>query len=155
MIDGFEPETARTALMQAVNCAYADMIFVDVEPRDAVPSPLAERELRVAIDMLRPVSSRIEMRMPEELRARIQETLFNGAEFHEGERRDDSILELLNVIAGQFLSRCFGPESEVKLELPQYLYFEEKGEGSVILDLGFDAEGLPVRVILSSIRYRY
>lgn len=168
MVDGYDPERSREALVGAVSCAFADMAFMDVAPFGdasggstggstgaASADTGSGREVRAAIDMLKPVSGRLELRMPEELRARILDTLYGGAEEPAGERRDDTVLELLNVVAGQFLSRYFGSGAGVKLELPQYLYFHEGYEGEAVLDLAFDAEGLPVRALLSSVRYRY
>jgi len=161
-MDGFDPARSRDALSDAVCSTFADMTFIDVAPARAGAGPGARpvaapgiREVRAAIDVLRPVSGRLELRMPEDLRARILDILYDGSEGEGGERRDDSVLELLNVIAGQFLSRYFGRNAEVKLELPQYLYFHEDNEGETIVDLDFDAEGLPARALLSSIRYRY
>lgn len=159
MSEAYDPARAGSALAEAVTCAFGDMTFLDAEPLPSgraadLPDSLPE-ETRAIIDLLRPASARLELRIPSELRARMLEILYSGGEEGGGEERDDSILELLNVIAGQFVTRYFGRGGDVKLELPRYLYFHEDFEGDAVLDLAFDAEGSPFRVILSSIRYRY
>jgi hypothetical protein len=167
MSESYDPERTRAALIDAVGCAFADMAFIDIEPLpDEVPAaPLAgqapaapgqaEREIRVAIDILRPMSARLELRLPESLRARVLEILCLGGEDPAATPRDDSILELLNVIAGQFISRYFPPKTDIKLELPQYLFFHAADEGETIRTVRFDAEGLGFEATLYAIRYRY
>ncbi len=152
MNDAIDPARARTDLMEAVASTFADMAFIDVEaaaPGVAagdIPSPV-----RAAIDVLRPVSCRIEIECPSSLKERIEATLFQG----DGASEEDSLLEILNVAAGLFLSAYFGPGADIKLELPRYLYFSEGPEDAVLAEASADAEGELLRVVLRSIRYRY
>ena len=72
------------------------------------------------------------------------------------------------MIAGTFLTDYFGPDVEIKLDLPRYLYFGDgavvpgrdaqggqSGTSRVVAELDLDAEGEPLKAILSSVRYRY
>ena len=125
MSEAYDPARAGSALADAVSCAFGDMTFLDAEPLPAgravsLPESLPE-ETRAIIDLLRPASARLELRIPSELRARMLEILYSGDSESEGEgeERDDSILELLNVIAGQFVTRYFCRGNDVKLALPR------------------------------------
>jgi hypothetical protein len=155
-----DPVRAAAILMETLSSTFADMTFIDVEPaRDggaAMPSPTGAASLapvRAAIDVLKPVSCRLEIECPASLRERIEETLFQGR--GEGGSEADSLLEILNVAAGVFLTAYFGPGADIKLELPEYLYFPDGSEGDILAFAAGDAEGEPIRALLRSVRYRY
>jgi len=69
--------------------------------------------------------------------------------------RDDSALEMLNVLAGSFLSNYFGPGTPFKLELPFFIFGEADVTGPVLSRIELNVEGAPAEVMLRSIRYRY
>jgi len=176
MTEPFDPSRAAPMLEAAVSRVFADMAFIDAG-RSPRPVQVAQPEARAAIDALEPASCSIELRMGDSLRRRIADILFSGQAgsgeasddaLLDGEASDDALLELLNVIAGSFLTDYFGPGGEIKLDLPRYLYFGDEaalpgrdaqggpGGGSrVVAELDLDAEGEPLKAILSSIRYRY
>jgi hypothetical protein len=149
-----EPARAAAILMDAIASTFADMAFVDVEPAsEGSASAEIEAPVRAAIDVLKPVSCRLEIRCSSSLKARIEATLFQGE--GEGRIEEDSLLEILNVAAGVFLTSYFGPGADIKLELPQYLFSSEGSEGEILASAEGDAEGEPLRAALTSIRYRY
>lgn len=152
MSDAIDPARAAAVLIEAVASTFADMAFIDVEATAAgsVGGDIAS-PVRAAIDVLRPVSCRIEIECPASLKERIESTLFQG----DGPGGEDSLLEILNVAAGVFLSSYFGPGEDIKLELPQYLFLSDGAAGAVLAQTSADAEGEPIRVVLRSIRYRY
>jgi hypothetical protein len=150
MSDTIDAGQARLAMIEAVQSAFADMAFIDVAALPALPATLPSD--KAAIDMLKPLSLRLEISSSPGLRARISDILFGT----DNERdKDDAFLELVNVAAGVFLSKYYGAKSEVRLELPRYLYETDEEEGSLISELGMDAEGEPLVVALRSMRYRY
>jgi hypothetical protein len=160
MIQAIDPARAAPILMASLSSTFADMAFIDVEaarPPSAQAGAAAHGALegcvRAAIDVLRPVSCRLEIQCPAALKERIESTLFQGEA--EGGSREDSLLEMLNVAAGAFLTSYFGQGADIKLELPQYLYLAEGSEGEVLAEAEADAEGQPLRAVLRSIRYRY
>ncbi len=157
-----DPDKARPILMEILASTFADMAFIDVEPSRPgaaqAGAPAAGKEgfvppIRAAIDVLRPISCRLEIECPVELKQRIDETLFQGESV--GGEQEDSLLEILNVAAGVFLTAYFGTGADIKLELPQYLYFSDGSEGEILAEARGDAEGLALRAVLRSIRYRY
>lgn len=161
MEDTIDRSRASALLMEAMASTFADMAFIDVEPvppggSRGEPSPAGEvapgtGAARAAIDVLRPLSCRIEIECPASLKERIEATLSQG----EGGSEEDSLLEILNVAAGVFLTAYFGPGADIKLELPQYLFLSEGAEGTVLAEGSADAEGHALRAVLRSIRYRY
>jgi hypothetical protein len=155
MNDTIDAAKAASILMDTLSTTFADMAFIDVEPLAGTPAGAAPRAIespvRAAIDVLRPVSCRLEIECPASLKERVEATLFQG----EGSSEEDSLLEILNVAAGVFLTAYFGSGADIKLELPQYLFFSDGSEGEVLARAEADAEGEPLRACLRSIRYRY
>jgi hypothetical protein len=153
MNPAIDPARAAAALMDALSSTFADIAFIDVEPvaGEATDEPIAA-PVRAAIDVLKPISCRLELECSPKLKDRIEATIFEGGE-NGGE--EDSLLELLNVIAGAFLTSYFGTGADVKLEFPQYLFLPDGRADEILAQVRGDAEGEPIRAALSSVRYRY
>jgi hypothetical protein len=168
MTEPFEAAKAAPILRDAVCAVMADMAFIDTEAlppglkaarNAAAQDPAAAGKgaaamSRAAIDALKPASCCIELRMTEALRARITDILYAG-DGPEDASQDEAVLEILNVIAGNFLTGYFGAGTEIKLSLPRFMYAGETPEGSAVVELAFDSEGEPLEAVLSSVRYRY
>jgi hypothetical protein len=162
MTDNFNAENAERILAECVISVFGEMAFIDVVRSEndkgsaSMSVKRSKDERRAAIDVLAPLTCRIELKINTPLRDRITETLFG--EIGESEIKktaEDPLLEMLNIIAGTFLSSYFGSGTDIQLELPRYLYSGEQSSGQEIAALRMDAEGEPVDVILSSVRYRY
>lgn len=170
MNENFEAVRAANILAGCVSSVFADMAFIDVletgisMPSEDIPdktgekgnSPQVKDKRRISIDVLMPLSCRIELQINTALRDRVVDTLF-GDMSNEGKKNtlEDSLLEMLNIIAGSFLSEYFGAGTEIQLELPRYQYLDEQPQGQTIASISMNAEGEPVTVILESVRYRY
>lgn len=147
-----DPARAGRCLSDSVSATLAEMVFVDATalPPDSTATdpggPVA------TIDVLAPLSLRIELGFSDALRARVVSTLFAG-EAAPGGAAGDAILEILNVVAGAFLSLYFGPGTPVSLSLPRYLRGAEAGEP--VASAAFDAEGERASASVLSVRYRY
>lgn len=152
MNETIDPGRAAITLMDTLSSVFADIAFIDVEAARG-EAPSVQAPLRVAIDILRPVSCRLELECPATLKTRIDETLFQGEKPRGSE--EDSLLEILNIAAGVFLSAYFGAGADIKLELPHYLYISDGSEGEVLAEASGDAEGEALHAVLRSIRYRY
>lgn len=153
-----ESGKAGLLLADCVSSVFADMAFIDVQetPEEPEESATKEDERCVAIDVLAPLSCRIELRINKSLRDKIVENLFGEApDSVQKKNGEDSLLEMLNIIAGTFLSAYFGAGTEIQLELPQYLYFEDQSQGQQVAKVYMTAEGEPLSIALNSVRYRY
>ena len=163
MSDPDETTKITTILEEAVSSVFAEVAFIDVEKPRSVEAQEADLEtagktdlLCAAIDVLSPLSYRLEIRVGKKLLDKIVENLFPEGDLESRKKNaEDSLLEMLNIIAGNFISAFFGAGSETQLELPGYLYFSEKEGGTPVCGLSLDAEGEPVEVFLYSVRYRY
>ncbi len=154
MNQAIDPGRAAAALMEALSSTFAELAFIDVEPAaQAAGSTRIERPVRAAIDVLKPLSCRIELECPASVKERVEATIFAGAEA--GGEGEDCLLEALNVAAGAFLTSYFGSGADIKLELPHYLFFDDGSEGEVLAEVRGDAEGETLRAALRSVRYRY
>lgn len=158
MNEQLDPERARRLLNEAASSVFADMAFIDVNTAGGEEeSHEGETETQCAvIDVMAPLSCRLELRFTSGVRERIVDNLFSEAP--ETERRknaEDSILEMLNIIMGNFLSAYFGSGMELQLSLPRYLWMAEETQGMPVASLRLDAEGSPFALSLYSVRYRY
>lgn len=165
MTDALDAERAGILLSESVTSTFADMAFIDVrrvavetDGRNAIQTgtPVPDNERCVAIDVLMPLSCSIELSMSVATRDRIVDTLF-APEPGNAQRKmaDDSLLEILNVVAGSFLSAYFGAGAPIQLELPRLLFLARAPVGQTVARVLMDAEGAPLTVTLTSVRYRY
>lgn len=152
-----EPGKTARLLADCVSSVFADMAFIDVqEAAESQTEKKTADERCVAIDVLAPISCRIELRISSGLRDKIVENLFGEApDAIQKKTGEDSLLEMLNIITGSFLSAYFGAGTEIQLELPQYLYFNDQSQGNSVAKICMTAEGEPLNISLNSVRYRY
>jgi flagellar motor switch protein FliM len=158
MSKNIETGKASVLLADSVTSVFADMAFIDVQEvfdENSFPVEIAD-ERCVSIDVLSPLSCRIELRINQALRDKIVENLFGGdPDSIQKKNGEDSILEMLNIITGSFLSAYFGAGTEIQLELPQYQYFNEQPQGQNVAKVLMLAENEPLTITLNSVRYRY
>lgn len=156
-----DPAKAADCLRAAAADVLAEMAFMDAEPAPARSGP-GPAGLKIALDALKPLSCRFEFECPQELADRVADILYgtddgfgNGGGAGADRKDDDSLLEMLNVMAGAFLSAYFGAGTPFKLELPFFDYGASDVTGPEIARVDLDVEGLPVSFTLRSVRYRY
>lgn len=158
MTEQLDPARAGTKLAEAVSVAFAEMAFLDAGPANQGNEELraGEETQCAAIDIMAPLSCRLELRIPAAIRERVIDALFSDAPERERKKNaEDSILEMLNVITGNFLTAYFGSETELQLSLPRYLFLDEALPGTALIHLRLCAEGIPFEATLYSVRYRY
>lgn len=147
-------DAARAAalLTKAIVDVCADTAFIDVMP---ARTPIEEGAGfdGAAIDVLRPLSFALELYFTPQFGAKVAGALY--AEGSTDAHARDSILEMLNIAAGTFLSDYCGAGADIKLELPRFLPGGPERSGDEACSLDFDAEGMPLRAVLRPIRYRY
>jgi hypothetical protein len=152
----FDRALVKDLLETTLASVLADMAFLDCVPAAGPEGAAASLEHCAAIDALKPGSFRIELRVGEAFRKKIVAMLFDEAAGGQGIASEtDLLLEILNVLAGNFITGYFGDSAMPKLELPRYLYVTDPAEGEVVAETWMDAEGDPLRITLRSVRYRY
>lgn len=152
MKDSIDTAKVASALCAATSSVFADMAFLDASclPDEDRYRPQEVFDICTVIDILKPLSWRLELRMPKTLSDSIMETLGS-----EGPDTDDAVLEMVNILAGVFISEYFGPGAAIKLELPTYMYEAIDDEEEPIVRVLGNAEGTPFEVLIRSVRYRY
>jgi hypothetical protein len=159
MNEMFEPDRVKMILEQTLSSVLADMAFLDCQvPVNQVPGDRSGLTHCVAIDALKPGSFRIELRVSEAFRKKVIGMIVEpdaGPSTDMDSSEADFLLEILNVLAGNFLTAYFGQEFEPKLELPRYLFFSDPTDGKAVAETWMDAEGELIEITLRSIRYRY
>jgi len=149
-----DPAKVSALLAETIAQVFADMAFLDALPAPPGESCAADETATecISLDVLKPVSIRMELRFSSKLKKLVNDNLFSGEETTEG---DDSLLEILNVTAGNFLIRYYGENTEPKLELPEYLFFDDTKGDDFIAKVRMLVEGEPLEAGIRSMRYRY
>jgi hypothetical protein len=165
MTELLEGKRAADLLGDSVTETFAEIAFIDVlkvssstnpEPFIHAGMPVPDDQRCAVIDILMPLSCRLELKVDIAHRDRIVDNLFGDFPVAmQKKMADDSLLEMLNVISGAFLSAYFGKDTTIQLELPRLLYIAESPVGQSIARVQLEAEGKPLSATLTSVRYRY
>lgn len=130
------------ALESSVSLTFADMSFLDVQPALEEEQPGDGQLLHIAFSA--PIKGGMMLLLPLDLKRQIVENIHASAwEELNAAQIDDCLLELLNVLAGNFLQALFGDEVKVNLSFPEVLFERSEVEGNVMFtDYYFSAEGI-------------
>jgi CheY-specific phosphatase CheX len=157
MKDTFQREKAAQILQDCISSVLAEMAFMDALP-SSLQEPLHENKetLNASIDILTPLSCNLEIATSRLLCERIIDILyFDTEETVKHKLAEDTLLEILNIIAGQFLSAYFGQGAVIQLELPRLVYIQDDKSKDTAVQVLMDVEGEHFLASLSSVRYRY
>jgi CheY-specific phosphatase CheX len=136
------------ALTSAVALTFADMSFLDVQP--ALDEEFSGSGQLLHISFSVPVAGGIILQLPLDLKHQIVENI-HATPWDElnPTQIDDCLLELLNVLAGNFLQEMFGDDVKVNLSFPEVLF--EKSEVERVdryQDYYYSAEGTSLMISL-------
>ena len=140
-------ELIKKAMIKTIESVFSDMIFIDTLHIDNKPEFFNYTQI-LYIDILSPQKGYIIAYLPLELRKTIVETIHSTdwSEMHASEI-DDCLLEILNVIAGNFMTELLGRDVKYNISFPAVNYDEEDIEN---LDksqtIFFNAEGPVFRI---------
>jgi len=140
-------ELIKKAMIKTIESVFSDMIFIDTLHIDNKPESFNYTQI-LYIDILSPQKGYIIAYLPLELRKTIVETIHSTdwSEMHASEI-DDCLLEILNVIAGNFMTELLGRDVKYNISFPAVNYDEEDIEN---LDksqtIFFNAEGPVFRI---------
>lgn len=157
MKDTFQREKAAQILQECISSVLADMAFMDALPNTSPETPQDNKErLNASIDILTPLSCNLEISTSRLLCKRIVDILyFDTEETIKHKLAEDTLLELLNIIAGQFLSSYFGQGADIQLELPRLVYIQDDRNKETAVQVSMNVEEELFIATLSSVRYRY
>lgn len=140
------------ALTSAAVHTFADMAFLDVLLTDSESAPnTVEYHQVVSIAILAPIPGAMHMFLPLECKKTIVENIHAKPwEELSVEEIDDCLLELLNVLAGNFLQFLLKGEGKYNISFPEILFDEKEiARHSFYKELCFDAEGIPFKLTLT------
>jgi len=129
-----------TVFVEAVKKTLSEMAFVDVEPTATPAEPLKVSHIsHISYDG--PERGEIEMALPLSCKRRFVENIYGDDwERLDPEEIDDCLLEIINVLAGEYLSEQYGDGIQRELSLPRLIFDRSAAMGNPDV-LFFDAEG--------------
>ena len=131
-----------TSLLQAVQTTLMEMTFIDVIPSED-SSEIGDTNV-IFISFNDPFHGGLLMKMPKDCKMKIVENI-HGSNWDSlsGDEIDDCLLEVLNVLAGNFLKFYCGEERNFNMSFPQILFEErEIPHREQYNPYYFDAEGV-------------
>lgn len=131
-------------LDEAVQMSFGEMAFIDAVPLKDLEEEVDTHQI-LFLDFQEPARGWIALFLPLALKKQISENIYakDWGELN-SEEIDDCLLELLNVLGGNFLSLYAGGDTRHNLSFPQVLFDEgEVPEDDSILSSSFDGEGIP------------
>ncbi len=134
------------ALLRSIQMTMMDMAFVDVIEAEEVADVHHSNVLY--INFTQPVSGGLILRFSKECKMVIVENIHGSNwESLSSDEIDDCLLEVLNVLAGNFLNFYCGKETGHNMSFPQMLFDEgEIPKGNEYIPYYYDAEGVVFRV---------
>ena len=136
------------ALEAAVIKTFSEMAFVDVVPATAPQSEEIEFSHLLYISYDQPEKGAIVLFLSAQCKKLIVENIYGKRwDCLQATEIDDCLLELLNVLAGNYLSERNGADSKHHMSLPELLFDEKQlADGGDPKSMWFDAEGIPFRI---------
>lgn len=110
------------ALDEAIVASFADMAFMDAVEEPAPETSVPPGQI-VHIDFAHPLVGCVTLHLPASTKKRLVENIYGyGWESLAGSEVDDCLMELVNVVAGNFLRLMGQDEHRHAVSLPQILY---------------------------------
>ena len=135
------------AMVKAAAKTFSDMAFIDANKLESLSEDIQFSHI-VQISLFKPIEGKIALYLPSECKKMIVENIY-GIDWKDLKATDidDCLLEILNVLAGNFLKRYCGDDVKLNISLPELLFDKEELNGSSsFMDIYFDAEGIPFKV---------
>ena len=139
------------SVISSVVKTFGNMAFIDVVETDEPEDDLHFNQI-IYISIFEPEQGEIALFLPSECKKMIVENIYGSDwdSLHATEI-DDCLLEMLNILAGNFLNDYCDRGIKHNISLPELLFDEtEMSRKNGFIDYYFDAEGNPFKV---SIRF--
>jgi CheY-specific phosphatase CheX len=140
-------EKIQESLTEAVQQTFGEMAFIDVLPAEAES---IEHSQIMVLEITIPVRGFMYLIMPKECKRQVVENIHGDSwDVLNAAQIDDCLLELLNVLGGNFLSSFYGESVKYSLSFPQVIFDEsELPNLNKFMLFGYDAEGSNFAVAL-------
>jgi CheY-specific phosphatase CheX len=140
-------ENIQKAMVKTIESVFSDMIFIDTMHVVEPPEQFEYTQI-LLIDIVSPKTGYVVAYLPLELRKTIVETIHasDWDDMH-ASKIDDCLLEILNVIAGNFMTELLGRNVKYNISFPTVNYDEEDIDDIELSQkFYFDAEGSIFRI---------
>jgi len=137
----------KDAMVKTIESVFSEMIFIDTLHVEEVPESFEYTQI-LFIDIISPKNGYIIAYLPLDLRKTIVETIHSSDwnDMHASEI-DDCLLEILNVVAGNFMTELLGRDHKYNISFPAVNYDEEDiGNLDKSQEIYFNAEGPVFRI---------
>lgn len=135
------------SITSSVEKTFSDMSFIDAVEIPDFSEKLDFSQI-IYISFFEPEAGRIALFLPFECKKMIVENIY-GRDWDSlnANEIDDCLLEILNVLAGNFLNEYCGKEVKHNISLPELLFDDTQiKDNKRFIDFYFDAEGNPFKL---------
>ena len=127
------------ALKVSVRNTFAEMLFLDVA--EAAGESIEGYSHILRLTVMEPEYLDLVLWLPLEIKKEIAETIYSKDwDDITDTEIDDCLLEILNVLTGNFLIEYAGPDVKYSISLPEILFDEDELDKTGYTDIFFDAE---------------
>lgn len=146
-------ELIKKSMIKTIESVFSDMVFIDTLHIEDTPENFNYTQI-LYIDIISPHTGYVIAYLPLELRKIIVETIHSTDwdDMHASEI-DDCLLEILNVITGNFMTELLGRDGKYNISFPAVNYDEEDIENlNKSQSIFFNAEGpiFRINILLNS-----
>jgi CheY-specific phosphatase CheX len=133
----------QTAITSAVEQTFINMAFIDVI-RARTEQTSSDVSQLIVIDITKPRRGSILLRLPLALKRQVVENIHADSwEDLSAREIDDCLLEILNVLAGNYLHKLLGENVKYNITFPQIVFDEDEfGDETGFENYFYDAEGI-------------
>ncbi|TFG59265.1 MAG: hypothetical protein E4H36_14145 [Spirochaetales bacterium] len=141
----------KDAVLKAVNLTFMDMALVDTMYHESCETDVVEFSHILHIGFKAPADGSMILFLPTACKRMIVENVY-GSDWAElsADEIDDCLLELLSVLAGNFLTMYCGKETMYNMSFPEILFDESEVSGRAEqTEFCFDAEDVLFKVAIA------
>lgn len=153
MSKSFDRDKISRSFIDAVIDTFAEMAFIDVISESDFDDEISHTSI-MGINYKEPGEGSLLFFMTKECKKQLVENIYgedwvilNDMEI------DDCLLEILNVLSGDFLKNLYGKDHKINMSFPR-LYFDDEvvPTGTYPLEFIFNAEGAMFKAKVSTIK---
>lgn len=139
-------EQIQQAVKKAVEMTFMNMAFIDVMETESISEIHYSHIIHITFSQ--PVAGGMILYLPMECKKSIVENIHGSTwESLSTDEIDDCLLEVLNVLAGNFLNQYCGKTISHNMSFPEILFDEtEVPEKADFVEVYFDAEGVGFKI---------
>ncbi len=150
----FNKEEIGRILFVSIQETFAEMAFIDVIPESGDHTKISYSSI-IGISFSEPGKGSLLFYLPKECKKKLVENIYGEEWVTLSDMEiDDCLLEMLNVLAGDFLKNLYGKDKKNVMSFPKLIFDDESlisEEGVTEMDYFFNAEGAKFKAQVSLI----